>query len=136
MNKTTPKFGPVETDVELDRKYIPLPGGWEVQTKGKGSTFRICGPDGHRMVVPEYPYFHDFIERMALDANKAHEEAVACAVMLRSALIGIVGSGDTEELESMLDALQIIGPSEAGDDLARARAAILAIISSQELCHV
>lgn len=24
------------------RLYIPLPGGWEVQTKGKGSSYRRC----------------------------------------------------------------------------------------------
>lgn len=35
-------------DEEMDRYYIPLPGGWEVQTKGKGSSFRLCkvNPDG------------------------------------------------------------------------------------------
>lgn len=33
---------PAEYDAEMDRHYLPLPNGWEVQTKGNGSTFRIA----------------------------------------------------------------------------------------------
>jgi hypothetical protein len=33
---------PIEYDKGMDRVYIPLPGGWEIQTKGNGSTFRIA----------------------------------------------------------------------------------------------
>lgn len=136
MNKTTQKFGPVETDAELDRKYIPLPGGWEVQTKGKGSTFRICGPDGHRMVVPEYIFFHDFVESMARDVNKVHDEVHACAMMLRNALVSLVGTDDLQELEDMLQALPIVQPHAPAEELQRVTNAILAIQSSRDICNV
>jgi hypothetical protein len=62
---------PIERDTGYDRSYIPLPGGWEVQTKGKGSTFRICEPgdDPDRLAIPDSPYLHDTLERMARDIN-------------------------------------------------------------------
>jgi hypothetical protein len=63
--------GPIERDEGFDRTYIPLPAGWEVQTKGKGSTFRICEPDGHRLAIPNEPYLHETLERMAREINAA-----------------------------------------------------------------
>lgn len=33
--------GPIDFDEEMNRHYIPLPGGFEVQTLGRGSVFRI-----------------------------------------------------------------------------------------------
>jgi len=34
--------GEIEHDpYDLTREYIPLPGGWEVQTKGAGSSYRL-----------------------------------------------------------------------------------------------
>lgn len=56
-------------DELMDRTCIPLPGGWEVQTKGRGSTFRICDPEGRRLPVPDSPYLHETLERMAMDIN-------------------------------------------------------------------
>ena len=63
--KTLPQI-----EIEDGRKYIPLPGGWEVQTKGKGSTFRVCklNEDGtfeRWSVVDEE--LHEMLERMAID---------------------------------------------------------------------
>lgn len=59
----------IERDEAYERDYISVAPGWEVQTKGKGSTFRICDtttdPDGDRLAVPDSPYLHDTIERMA-----------------------------------------------------------------------
>lgn len=49
---------PIENDdVITDREYIPLPGGWEVQTKGGGSSFRIANQvtgERHNLMVEEY----------------------------------------------------------------------------------
>lgn len=53
----------IERDEALDRTYIPLSGGWEIQTKGKGSTFRICDPSGNRSPVLD-DHLHDPLERM------------------------------------------------------------------------
>src|SRR5688572_22980553 len=38
-------YKPIERDESMGREYIPMPGGWEVQTQGSGSTFRIAGPE-------------------------------------------------------------------------------------------
>lgn len=66
--------GPIERDDAYDRDYIPLPGGWEIQTKGLGSTFRIAGPqDDDRLPVPDSPYLHDTLTRMARDIHAAVE---------------------------------------------------------------
>lgn len=71
-------LGPIDRDDSYMRTYIPVAPGWEVQTKGKGSTFRICDSttkdDGDRLAVPDSPYLHDTIERMAL-AIHAHRLA-------------------------------------------------------------
>jgi len=64
--------GPIERDEGYDRTYIPLPGGWEVQTKGKGSTFRICDTkSGDRLAIPPSPYLHETLERMAREIHAA-----------------------------------------------------------------
>lgn len=66
-------LAPIERDESMDRTYIPLPGGWEVQTKGKGSTFRICEPGENpiRLPIPDSPYLHETLERMARDIHAA-----------------------------------------------------------------
>ena len=62
---------PIERDEAYDRDYIPLPGGWEVQTKGSGSTFRICDTkSGERMPVVE-TMLHPWLERMAREVHAA-----------------------------------------------------------------
>lgn len=63
-------LGPIETLESFDRFYIPLPGGWEVQTKGKGSSFRICEPNGHRLNITEQPYLYELLERMAREIHE------------------------------------------------------------------
>jgi hypothetical protein len=64
---------PIERDEAYDRTYIPLPGGWEVQTKGKGSTFRICDTkSGDRWPVLE-SHLHAYLERMAREVRAAYE---------------------------------------------------------------
>jgi hypothetical protein len=72
-------LAPIERDEDFDRSYIPLPGGWEIQTKGKGSTFRLCDPSGHRLAIPEQPYLFDTLERMARDIHAAHTRTLDAA---------------------------------------------------------
>lgn len=43
----------IERDEAMGRDYIPVPGGWEVQTKGTGSTLRpLDKKTGERASVP------------------------------------------------------------------------------------
>jgi len=64
-------IGPIERDESMDRTYIPLPGGWEVQTQGKGSSFRLCNTEsGHRWIVTD-EHLHPVLEEMARDIHAA-----------------------------------------------------------------
>lgn len=65
----------IERDESYQRDYIPLPGGWEVQTKGRGSSFRIAETkgDGFRLNIPDSPYLFDLLERMAREVFAAHD---------------------------------------------------------------
>ena len=68
----------IERDEGMDRDYIPLPGGWEVQTKGKGSTFRVCDTkSGRRWPIhnEEYGFNHAEWERMAREIHAASQQA-------------------------------------------------------------
>ena len=64
-------LAPIERDEGYDRTFIPLPGGWEMQTKGKGSTFRLVNPSGFRLAIPDLPYLHGTLERLARDIHAA-----------------------------------------------------------------
>ncbi len=65
----------IETD-DLDptRQYITLPGGWEVQTRGKGSSYRLLDrKTGERRPIlgSEPQFIQDFVTRMALEVHAA-----------------------------------------------------------------
>lgn len=63
---------PIDHDDQMQRSYIPLPGGWELQTKGNGSTLRLLNKntdERHPIVGPDH--IIEFIERMALDVHEA-----------------------------------------------------------------
>ena len=79
-------YRPIESDAEFTRYYIPMPGGWEVQTKGHGSTFRLCDPKGDRLPIPDSPYLHEALERMARDANAEWGALWSAAAASESAL--------------------------------------------------
>jgi len=65
-------LGPIERDEGFDRTYIPLPGGWEVQTKGRGSSFRIADTKNkRRLLIPDEPYVHEWLEKMAREIHEA-----------------------------------------------------------------
>jgi len=84
-------YQPIDVDASMARTYIPLPGGWEIQTKGTGSSFRICDPKADRLVVPPSPYLHDELEAMARDVNAAwkrlHDESMRSGWTYRAAYI-------------------------------------------------
>lgn len=60
----------IDRDEAFQRDYIPLGrSGWEIQTKGKGSTYRICDKDGDRLAIPDVPYLHETLTRMAREVH-------------------------------------------------------------------
>lgn len=71
-------LGPIENNGHDEtRFYIPLPGGWEVQTQGRGSSFRICDTkSGDRLLIPPSPYLHELLERMAREIHAAVSPAI------------------------------------------------------------
>ena len=59
----------IERDESYQRDYIPIGAGWEIQTKGKGSTYRISDANGRRLVVPDSPYLYETLTEMAMAVN-------------------------------------------------------------------
>lgn len=72
-----PILSGIERDESMARDYIPLPGGWEVQTKGSGSTFRLCNTKtGQRTpVLDNVGILHSVLEQMARDIHAASQPA-------------------------------------------------------------
>jgi hypothetical protein len=68
---------PIERDEEMDRTYIPIAGGWEIQTKGKGSSFRICNVKTHERMLVADEYLQGWLTRMALDNRAATHPTLA-----------------------------------------------------------
>lgn len=65
-----------ERDEAADRDYIPLGAGWEIHTRGRGSTFRIVdGKTGDRLAVPDSPYLHETLTHMAREVNAMVRDA-------------------------------------------------------------
>lgn len=67
------ELGPIQdNEFYKTRFYIPLPGGWEIQTKGSGSSFRICDTKtGERLNVCPQPYLYETLEQMAREIHAA-----------------------------------------------------------------
>ncbi|TCK28008.1 hypothetical protein EV667_2004 [Ancylobacter aquaticus] len=75
MIATPAALPPIEMDPDMPgREYIPLPGGWEVQTKGTGSSYRLLDrkTGERRLILCHDPGFiHDFVTRMAREVHAA-----------------------------------------------------------------
>ena len=52
------------------REYIPIGAGWEIQTKGEGSTFRISNTITGEQIMINDERIHDRLEKMAQEINK------------------------------------------------------------------
>lgn len=62
---------PIDTDAEMNRHYIPVHPDWEIQTKGKGSSFRIANRKTHDRWLVTDTYLHEMLEEMARDIHAA-----------------------------------------------------------------
>ena len=74
------------------REYIPLPGGWEIQTKGKGSSYRLLDKktgERHMILAGEAPFVQEFVTRMAKEIN-ASAQVQPVAPVEDEALVEIV----------------------------------------------
>lgn len=85
INIPLPPLPPIESDDGFERHYIPIAGGWEIQTKGRGSSFRIADskPNGIRFLVFEQPYIFGYLEKMARESHAAHAAALEQNLELR-----------------------------------------------------
>lgn len=61
----------IERDEDMDRTYIPVSASWEIQTKGKGSSFRIANTVTNDRWLVGDSYIHEPLTNMAL---AIHEE--------------------------------------------------------------
>lgn len=73
LNKIFPPLEPIERDEHHRRDYIPMLGGYEVQTKGNGSTFRLADENENFPFTGSH-YEHEFLTKMAYDIRKAYGE--------------------------------------------------------------
>lgn len=75
---------PIETDEhDPTRQYIPLPAGWEIQTKGKGSSYRLLDrKTGERMsiLINDGQDGREFVTRMALEIHAECAKAAGIPV--------------------------------------------------------
>ena len=68
---------PIEYDADMNRYYIPMIGGWEIQTKGKGSTFRICNTKTHVRWPVLDEHLHEALEQMAKDNRHVYASPIS-----------------------------------------------------------
>ena len=73
LNKIFPPLEPIEHDADMCRDYIPILGGYEVQTKGVGSTFRLANANENFPFTGSH-YEHEFLTKMAHDIRKVYGE--------------------------------------------------------------
>jgi hypothetical protein len=64
----------IDYDSDMDRYYIPMPAGWEMQTKGKGSSFRLCNTKTHERFHILDERLQPVLEQMA---REMHEVFIA-----------------------------------------------------------
>ena len=108
----------IERDEAMDRTYIPLPGGWEIQTKGKGSTFRLCDPQGRRTPVLGEE-LHEPLERMARDISNQVAVMRATIATLEHAMTQLRGDYDRERLSARDLRTRMEKPLTSGKDRPR-----------------
>lgn len=61
----------IDFDADMNRFYIPVGANYEIQTKGKGSSFRIANTETHErhLVNDSMGYVHEMLEDMARGVN-------------------------------------------------------------------
>lgn len=110
------------------REYIPLPGGWEVQTKGTGSSYRLLdkkSDERHAILCNEAPFVQDFFTRCAKEVRAAYLSSTAALSALRAGDTlpgGLVVSDPQAEKRRAINARRMV--EEAQRKVAAIRAAL------------
>ena len=77
---------PIEYDVDMDRFYIPVNSRYEIQTKGKGSSFRIANTVTHERHLVSCAYVQAMLEDMAKGTHAELMQQQAEITSLRAEL--------------------------------------------------
>lgn len=105
-----PPLPPIESDEDFDRDYIPVPGGYEFQTKGAGSSYRIAKPSkgddkGDRWIVCD-PFFHKRMTDMARAIRDEYERVRQLALSTLTRRAPTDGDArDGERFRAFMEAL-------------------------------
>lgn len=75
---------PIEYDADMDRFYIPVNSQYEIQTKGKGSSFRIANTSTHERMLVADTYLHPMLEDMAKGCNAEYSQLHAQNTQLQA----------------------------------------------------
>jgi hypothetical protein len=103
VSPETKALPPIERNEEMDRTYIPLPGGWEVQTKGKGSSFRLAdvNSDERYLVIDEH--LHEPLIKMAMDIRAGYSATLAPLTEEEATAVGrVVGDASNHWMSSIV----------------------------------
>jgi multidrug resistance efflux pump len=76
----------IDYDADMDRFYIPVNSRYEVQTKGKGSSFRIANTETHERMLVADKHLHEMLEDMARGTNSELGQKQAEIESLRAQL--------------------------------------------------
>lgn len=80
------KIDPVEFDADMDRAYIPVNSRYEIQTKGKGSSFRIANTMTHERWLITDEHLHPMLTELAYGTNAELIQAQSKIEMLEAKL--------------------------------------------------
>ena len=88
------KIDPVEFDVDMDRLYIPVNTRYEIQTKGKGSSFRIANMMTHERWLITDEHLHPMLTELAYGTHAELTQAQSKIERLEAKLERETGRAD------------------------------------------
>jgi hypothetical protein len=104
--ESTSERSAIERDESMNRDFIPLPGGWEMQTKGVGSTLRLLDTKiGERHPLPLPDHVVAFIERMAREVHAASTSERAQGADVPDIIAGALQTSRAHAYELMEESL-------------------------------
>ena len=111
----------IEHEQEQDRYYIPVGEKYEVQTRGRGSSYRILNKDtGHReLIMDECTY--DFLTTMARDLHAEHSQLNARIKELEGVIkeLNYCEVYMTHEFNSLKPVIEAFSRRFGGNEVAR-----------------
>jgi hypothetical protein len=99
MTDTQRETMQIDFDADMDRFYIPVNSRYEIQTKGKGSSFRIANTLTHERWLIGEERLHPMLEELARTTNAELRQASAQVAQDKITAL----EARNRELESALD---------------------------------